>query len=419
MKERSIKRSDEKPDPLVHAIDSFNSTISSLGTSYRDLKSRIEELNVQISEKNQQLEENFYKVNRLRWFFDSILNSMTDGVIVINTSGEIVLFNKGAEKLTGYNQEDVVGTLYKNVFGKKISERFTPLYTLIYGDSLLLEEKEFEMKSGESLPVRYSTSLVTDSQNQTLGAVEVFSDLTRIKRLEKVMQQIQTQGTLNQMAGHVAHEIRNPLGGIRGYVDLLEETIDEKDDRRKMINQIIESIQKLEEIVSNFLLYARPVQPCFEKINLYCFLKDVLNYFEQSNPLKKLGIRLELGALTDIQSYLIRIDPILIQQVLLAVLDNAKKAMKMGGTVRVEARKELATDNPDTTGVIIDISDTGEGMTTAVLKQIFTPFYSSREKGMGLGLSLAKNFITLHNGDIFIKSEKDMGTTVSINLPNQ
>jgi two-component system sensor histidine kinase AtoS len=418
MNESSEKNRPRYSDPLVHALDSFNITISSLGTSYRDLKSRIEELNVQISEKNQQLEENFYKVNRLRWFFDSILNSMTNGVIVIDTSGKIVLFNKGAEKLTGYTQKDIIGKSYKKVFGKKLSDRFTPLHTLARGDSLFLEEKELEKKSGDFLQVRYSTSLVTDNQDQILGAVEVFSDLTRIKHLEKEMQQIKTQGALNQMAGLVAHEIRNPLGGIRGYIDLLEESIDKKDTRRKMTDHIIQSVNKLEEIVSNFLLYTRPVKPCFEKIHIVRFVKDVLNYFEQSNPLKKEGIRLELEAPSEIQSVQISMDPMLIEQVLLAVLDNAIKAMKIGGTVKVEIKHNESPGNAKQSHVMIAISDSGEGMTDEVLDQIFTPFFTSRERGMGLGLSLSRNFISLHQGDIFVKSEKNMGTTVSISLPN-
>lgn len=418
MKEGITKNPNRYSDPLVHALDSFNTTISSLGTSYRDLKSRIEELNVQISEKNQQLEENFYKVNRLRWFFDSILNSMTNGVIVIDTSGKIVLFNRGAEKLTGYLQKEIIGESYKKIFGRKISERFTPLHTLAKGDALYLEEKELEIKSGASLQVRYSTSLVADSQDQILGAVEVFSDLTRIKRLENEMQQIQTQGALNQMAGLVAHEIRNPLGGIRGYVDLLEESMDKKDTRRKMTDQIIQSVNKLEETVSNFLLFTRPVEPCFKKMDVYRFVKDVCHYFEQSQTMKKNGIRLEQAGGSDIHSIQISMDPILMEQALLAILDNAFKAMKMGGTLNVEIENHKSSGDQKNNYIVIAVSDTGEGMTETVLNQIFTPFFTTRERGMGLGLSLSRNIISLHHGEIFVKSEKTMGTTVSIHLPN-
>lgn len=125
---QASKKKNKNDTPLAEAFDSFNATVTGLGASYRELKNRIQELNIQISEKNKQLEENFYEVNRLRWFFDSILNSMTDGVIVVDTAGKVVLFNAGAEKMTGFSSEEVLGKAYTKVFGKRVSERFSPPY---------------------------------------------------------------------------------------------------------------------------------------------------------------------------------------------------------------------------------------------------------------------------------------------------
>ena len=417
MNKQSSKKSRKIDDPLVNALDSFNVTVADLGSSYQKLIERIPELNTKIFEKNQQLEENFYEANRLRRFLNAILNSMADGVVVIDTEGKIVLFNRSAEKLTGFSCEEVTGKLYTKVFGKHVSDRFSPLYTLTKGISLLSEEKEIVTKSGKHLPVRYSTSLVTDNQDRTLGAVELFSDLTRIKELEKEMQVIKTQAALNQIVGLVAHEIRNPLGGIRGYVDLLAESMEENDPRRKMVNHIVESIVRLDEIVANFHFYTRPVEPHFVEMDLRSFLKDVLEFFAQKAQIKSNSIRLVSNLGSEKGSLKVRIDPVLLEQAVLAVLDNAVKAMKNGGTLRVELQEEKFLGENSRENVAIVITDSGEGMSKKVMEKLFTPFFTTRERGLGLGLSLAQNFISLHRGNIFVESEKGIGSTVTIVLP--
>jgi len=409
------KRKPNISNSLASAFDSFNTRVADLGESYRELKTQIEKLNLEISKKNQQLEDNFYEVNRLRLFFDSILNSMIDGVIVIDTSGTIVLFNKGAETLTGVSGKQVIGKHYSKLFDKRVSNRFSPLYTLSSGKALFLEEKEMHINNGKVIPVRYSTSLVQDSNNNILGAVEVFSDLTRIKHLEEEMQQIRTQTALNQMAVLVSHEIRNPLGGIRGYVDLIAESLDEDDPRKKMIDQIISSVTRLDEIVSKFQIYTRPVKPHFEKIEFIEFVKDVMDFFVKKHDLEERNIRVIINVESKVPVY-VKLDPILFEQVILAVLDNSLKAMKSGGTLRVGIG-ENTTRLSGGTGVSLSISDSGTGMDTSVCKKAFTPFFTTREKGLGLGLALAKNFVNLHRGHITLESEKNIGTTVTIFLP--
>ncbi len=417
MKQRSAQPKSDITYSLADAFDSFNTTVSDLGSSYQELMKRIQELNIQISEKNEKLEENFYEVNRLKRFLDSILNSMTDGVIVVDTGGRIVLFNKGAENLTGFSHEEVIGQTYTMVFGKQTSERFSLLYTLSEGVSLLLEEKEINTKYKKDIPVRYSTALVTDSQNRTLGAVEVFSDLSRIKWLEDQMRQMKIQTALNQMAGLVAHEIRNPLGGIRGYVDLLSESMKQDDIHKQMIGHIIDSIKRLDEIVSNFQLFTRPVKPQFEDTDMIRFIGEVIAFFGKNEEMRKKKIRVVADFLTKAKPIQLRIDPILIEQAMLFILDNAVKSMEMEGTLRIELREETPLNKRVEKQILISISDTGAGMSKQVLKKLFTPFFTTRERGMGLGLALARNFVMHHRGDIFVESEKGIGTTVTIVIP--
>jgi two-component system sensor histidine kinase AtoS len=219
------------------------------------------------------------------------------------------------------------------------------------------------------------------------------------------------------MACLMAHEIRNPLGGIRGYVDLIAESLEKDDPRKKMVDHILKSILRLDEIVANFQLFTRPVKPHFEEVDLSRFLTDVLTFFQDSTGLKEKSIQLAMNLDNENQPIRVRIDPILLEQSLLAVLDNAVKAMKMGGVIRVELTPGVSLQKRGENVVSIIITDSGEGMSKDVLQELFTPFYTTREKGLGLGLSMARNFISLQRGDIFVESEEGMGTTVTILLP--
>ena len=412
------KRSKSSQGTIANAFDTFNSSVSELGQNYQELKQNIQELNLQITEKNKQLEENFYKVNQLRWFFDSILNSMTDGIIVIDPEATIVLFNEGAERLTGYAKHEVLGRPYVEVFGRGVSPRFSPLHTLSEGKALYLEEKQLPTQSGQPIPVRYSTALVTEGNGQVLGALEVFSDLTRIKRLEKEMLQIKTQAALNQMAALVAHEVRNPLGGIRGYVDLIAESFDADDPRREMVRHINDSIVRLDEIVANFNHFTRPVKPYFEETDFKGYLHDVLGYFLQSDEAKTAGISLVDNLETLPDPLRLTLDPILFEQAIMSVLNNAVKAGPQGAAIHVTVQPSRRGERGKEY-VAVAISDAGVGMSGEVIQKLFTPFFTTREKGLGLGLALAKNFIGLHHGDILVESELGVGTTVTLMLPKQ
>jgi two-component system sensor histidine kinase AtoS len=164
-------------------------------------------------------------------------------------------------------------------------------------------------------------------------------------------------------------------------------------------------------------LFTRPVKPNFEDADFCEFVREVLAYFEQSAGLKEKAIQLDVNLNCGDEPIRVRIDPILLEQSVMAVLDNAMKAMTMGGVIRVGIERESSLKHKNQERVSLVITDSGEGMSKEVLQELFTPFFTTREKGLGLGLSLARNFITLQRGKIIVNSEEGIGTTVSLILP--
>lgn len=417
----NMKKNETQKEPqedfLSSALNEFKADISGLDSSYRDLNDRIRELDIELSNQNQRLEESLFEVNRLRLFLDSILNSMSDGVVVIDTSGDIVLFNEGIEHLTGYSREEVHGKRYDAVFGRHVSKRFSPIYTLETGVSLNREEKSVRTKAGQTIPVQYSTARVMTNNNQVLGVVEVISDLTRIKRLEKAMQQIKTQTALNQMAKLVAHEIRTPLGGIRGYVDLLSESLNKDEKTQSMLSQIILSVNRLNDTITKFQQFAKPVNPQFETIEIIPFIRELVEFFEQSETLADQKIRVSTAFPAEWTGLKVRVDPILFEQSLLAIMDNAVKAMPSGGSLRIELQQQMNLFGKKNGYLSVHVSDTGIGMSREIQEQMFTPFFTTREIGMGLSLAVVRNFVTMHHGEVSVESAENKGTTVTITIP--
>ena len=180
------------------------------------------DLNVELNKKNKELSESLKEMDSIRNHLKNILESMNMGVVAVDLDGKITVFNNAAQKITGLNSGNVIGKYYKDVYGELIDESSTLLDTLKDGKEYENEEKGINNTENMVIPVEYSTSLVKNEHGEVFGAVEMFVDMTEIKKLEEEVQRARTLAALGEMAANVAHEIRNPLGGIGGFAALLE-----------------------------------------------------------------------------------------------------------------------------------------------------------------------------------------------------
>ncbi|HNR33180.1 MAG TPA: ATP-binding protein, partial [Candidatus Hydrogenedentes bacterium] len=257
--------------------------------------------------------------------------------------------------------------------------------------------------SGRPVPVNERNSPIADRQNRRLGHVKTFQDLSEIIALREQMRQVDRLAAIGEMAASVAHEIRNPLGGIRGFAALLARDIPETDPRHRLVEKIIAGTESLDHVVNELLEYTRPVElrlrptPCADVVTAaLTFIdlgaKDVAMRNEVDRGLKVLA------------------DPEKLRQVFLNILLNAVQSIDRAGEVRVRA-------DADERFITVTIEDTGCGMTPEQRDRIFSPFYTTKEKGTGLGLAVSLKIVEAHGGAIEVATEPGRGAAVSVILP--
>jgi PAS domain S-box-containing protein len=411
----------EQLEAFADSYASFNKIIQQLHQAYKDLEQKFENLNLELERTNLKLRESLAEKEKVTNYLNNILESLTSGVLVVNLEEKIALFNRAAEEITGYKTEEVLNRPYLEIMGRGIDLQSTPIHTLRAGSSHLNEEKEVLTKLQAKIPLGYSTSLLQDSEGNLLGAVEVFFDLSKIKKLEEEIARVRTLAALGEMAATVAHEVKNPLGGISGFADLLNRDIEEGDPRKNYVKKVIEGVDILNRIVMNLLDYTRSIKLDLRPIDFVKFLDEVIGFFEMDILREKKNIKIErlypsekCGCFLDAEKF---------KQVVLNLLYNASQALPDGGLIQLSAgleAKDIENKIPDSTAeqmLCLRIKDNGIGMSEEVKDKLFTPFFTTKEKGTGLGLSTVKKIVQAHKGEIKIDSKLGKGTTVTIFIP--
>jgi signal transduction histidine kinase len=226
------------------------------------------------------------------------------------------------------------------------------------------------------------------------------------RELESQLNHAERLAALGEMCAGVSHEIRNPLGIIRSTAELLSSMPESKEPQKRLSNVIIEESSRLNDIVTEFLDFARPQEPSFQECYLDEIIRKILDF---------LGPELQKQDITshdnlDGRSLKITADPQLLYRSFLNLFINAIQSMRDGGTVVTRIREEKDQ-------YVVDIEDTGGGISPENLNKVFNPFFSTKDKGSGLGLAIVRNIIEGHRGSIRIESQEGSGTKVIVTLP--
>lgn len=341
------------------------------------------------------------EVARIRIVHDEILQNMAGGVLAVDRYGGVAFVNAQATKLMGLPPADrVIGRPFHEVLPEPLA--VTVEHALRGGTRI-----EREIALGKT-PLQVLVSYLTDAPGGVRGVVAILNDLTLRRDMEVMAQREERFKALVEMSAGIAHEIRNPLASIRGAAQELESGPGASEDDRKLLQVIMEESDRLDKIISDFLEYASEKPLDLQDADLVPILERTALLLES----RAQDGRVKIERLWP-ERLPVRGDADRLEQVFLNLGINAMEACaEKGGTVQIRAR--AASDPPR---ILVEVSDDGPGIPADVGTRIFTPFFSTKPRGTGMGLAIARKIVVGHGGDIQVQSEAGRGATARVWLP--
>jgi PAS domain S-box-containing protein len=406
MSEEQTMQSEHRLEAYSVAFESFSKTIERLETSYTELEDRFTELNTRLQDVNIELQRALEEKERARSFLNNILFSVSSGILVYSCDGTITHCNAAAVKILGVNEFRILGSTLADLIRSDSRPDVSVECTLSGERSFDSEEKTLVRHDGSEVPVAVSTSVMKDQNGTAIGAVEVIHDLSKMRALEDEVSRIKALAALGEIAATVAHEVRNPLGGIQGFASLLKRDLPGDHPSQRLADKIIAGVENLDKSVTSLLTYAREISLSQRLVDVEGFLEDVLSYFSADINHNADKYEVLVNSPSNLKW---RFDPEQFRQAIVNLLHNAVQSMPDGGKVTVSAN---ADDS-----LLVTIEDDGVGIANEDLGRIFTPFFTTRESGTGLGLATVKKIVEAHRGTIGVRSTVGKGTVFSMRLP--
>jgi PAS domain S-box-containing protein len=342
----------------------------------------------------------------------------------------ITHFNRAASRILGLPANEPLGRPYRDCIRPGTPADANALRSVERGEPLESVERMIELPDGTRLHLSVSTAVVRDSTGSPTGAVEVFHDLTKIKRMEAEFTRLNTLAALGEMAATIAHEVRNPLSGIGGFAALLQKDLEADDPRLKLVNNIIRGVNSLNDTVTTLLNYTRFEETNKAETGFADFLGATVRQFERDSADRHAASTIVLHRLegSGTTNPVVDIDPMLLRQVFFNLFANALEVMPSGGRIevryRVLARQAAAQQwggrmllGLDETVLETTVADSGPGIAEEHLDKIFSPFFTTRSNGNGLGLAVAWKVMKAHGGDIVAENRPEGGAIFRLLLP--
>ncbi|MDU1754407.1 MAG: two-component system sensor histidine kinase AtoS [Citrobacter sp.] len=335
---------------------------------------------------------------------DLIIENAADGVIAIDRQGDVTTMNPAAEMITGYTLNELVGRPYATLFS---DPHFASpvLDTLAHGTEHLAQEVSFPARD-RTIELSVTTSRIHNPNGELIGALVIFSDLTARKETQRRLAQTERLATLGELMAGVAHEVRNPLTAIRGYMQIIRQQTS-LPVHQEYLSVVLKEIDSINKVIQQLLDFSRPRQSQWQQVLLNSLIEETLILVQTSGVQARITFNFE----QDTGLPAIVADRELLKQVILNLLINAVQAINARGEIRIRTWQYSATQQA------VAIEDNGGGIDIALQKKIFDPFFTTKASGTGLGLALSQRIINAHQGDIHVASMPGCGATFTLILP--
>jgi len=376
---------------LLSAVAAQAATALENGRLYRQLRTKAEEL------------------ERMRQFSENILESLNDGLAVLDRNGRVVRWNRQMEELYGVRHEAAVGQPLDELFDASIVRMIQgPADGAAEGTAHYRIPMTTRHEPPRRLLVNLGATPLRDSHAAVVGSIVIVEDISTRVQLEEQLQISEKMASIGLLAAGVAHEVNTPLTGISSFTQMLLESAPPDDPTTQVLEKIERQTFRAAKIVNGLLNLARPAQVDSGPCDVNAVVNDVLSLLEHQFRTGSIQVRKELSPIPPVVQGIEH----KLQQVFLNLFLNARDAMPKGGWLTIVTRAEGD-------GAVIEIGDTGSGIPAEQLSRIYDPFFTTKEigKGTGLGLSITYGIVQEHGGTITCDSQVGQGTRFSIRLP--
>ncbi len=350
-------------------------------------------------------------LNEMKIYTSKLLETMDNAVISVDNNGIIKTFNRKSEEILNKKRKEVLNkdcqeVLNLNVEGECIFKKCL-LERKNIDQEIILEEKGLKKRILE-----VNTSFLTGELGDITGMVAVIRDITEIKDLNEEVARHKRFAALGKLSAGIAHEIRNPLSSIRGLAQFVYNSFSKTDERKEDLNTIIQEVDRLNKLIIQVLDYAKVKELNLTYFSLNDLINKVIELFRLEIKDKQIKFHLKLSP----NIFQIQADEDQIKQILMNIIINAIQAIPEKGEIKIKTEKGLLRGEQ---AIKLIIEDDGIGIAEKDLNQIFDPFFSTKEQGSGLGLSIVYKLVEGHQGEIKVESKEGEGIKFIILLPQK
>jgi PAS domain S-box-containing protein len=358
--------------------------------------------------KIRRLEGELARKNR---FMANILRDSEDAIITMDLDDIVTSWNKGAERIFGYLESEMIGKsvnllvppeLHDVREMESISRKFRAQ------GAVRSHQTERVIKDGRRIQVIFTRTAIRDDSGKIIGSSSVVKDVTSFRNLEKQLADAEHLASLGELCAGLAHEIKNPLAGIKGAIDVIRGSLSTADKQQEILSDVLHEVDRIDRIVRDLLNYAKPKTPSHSTIELPSLVNRIVTFARTTSSHSPIPI--QVCQLAPIPAF--TGDETQMEQVVLNLLLNAQNAMPSGGHIEV-----VMDYDRDAAVIKIEVRDNGPGIPEQLRKKIFQPFFTTRTEGTGLGLAICLKNVQYHGGTIDVRSEVERGTTVAVSIP--
>jgi signal transduction histidine kinase/HAMP domain-containing protein len=383
--------------------------IADMAASFKNMTVKLRDYTGNLKRINAQLEADVAIIEKLHRYNESILNSISPGVLTFNPEGTITTINDSGTAILKRPRDGLVGRTIDDAFDPNNPIRKALAAVLSTGSAYERNEIVLNNPYAREVLLSCSCAPLYDQHVKVVGHCFTFEDVTEVRNLQQRIQQAERLALMGELAVGIAHEVRNPLGAIKTCGQYLGAKLHKEDTLNKYTHLIIRESDRLDQLVSRLLNFARPGERVLQHVALNALLEDAVALAMLKGSTRNVTVERKY----DPSVPLVLADPKRLSQAFLNILLNGIDAMAdQAGTLTVATA--FAAESRT---VAIRFSDTGVGISASHLPKIFYPFYTTRQRGTGLGLAIVQQIVAEHNGTVHVESKEKKGSTFTIILP--